>query len=68
MKVKLLTPAQAQMLIGQTFHEESLFNPILDANDNWIISLEETSQCDNEAFLWVKDLPEIDFEPKPFVM
>ena len=32
---------------------------------NWIISIEEINQCENPEFMWVKDLPLIEFKPKP---
>lgn len=63
--VGLLTVEQRDSLIGQTYAEDSFFNPISDLNDNWVISIEEINLCTNEEFLWVKDLPLIDYEPKP---
>ena len=59
-KVGLLTEVQKDEIIGQLFNEDSYFNPIQDANDNWIISIEEIEQCNIE---WVKDLPLIEYEP-----
>ena len=44
---------------------DSYFNPIIDANSNWIISIEEMEYCVNPEFLWVKDLPLIPYEPAP---
>ena len=64
-QVGLLTEAQKDSLVGQTYAEDSYFNPISDLNDNWIISKEEMNQCTNTVFLWVKDLPLITYEPKP---
>jgi hypothetical protein len=64
-QVGLLTESQKDSLVGQTYTEDSFFNPIKDLNDNWIISQEEMNQCTNEEFLWVKDLTLIDYEPKP---
>jgi len=63
--VGLLTETQKDSLVGQQYAEDSYFNPILDLNDNWIISQEEINQCTNEEFIWVKDLPLINYEPKP---
>jgi hypothetical protein len=37
------------------------FNPIQDANGNWIISNEEVSSTTIE---WVKQLPAIEYVPK----
>ena len=64
-QVGLLTESQKDSLVGQTYTEDSFFNPIKDLNDNWIISQEEMNQCTNITFLWVKDLTLIDYEPKP---
>lgn len=64
--VGLLTEIQKDELIGQMYAPDSYFNPIQDLNDNWIISIEEMEFCTNELFLWVKELPLIIYEPKPF--
>jgi hypothetical protein len=64
--VGLLTEIQKDELTGQMYAPDSYFNPIQDLNDNWIISIEEMEFCVNELFLWVKDLPLIIYEPKPF--
>ena len=63
--VGLLTELQKNELIGQLYDEDSYFNPIQDLNDNWVISVEEMNQCVNPDFLWVKDLPLIEYKPKP---
>ena len=64
-QVGLLTETQKDSLIGQLYDEDSYFNPIADLNDNWIISIEEMEFCVNPEFTWVKDLPLIDYKPKP---
>lgn len=64
-QVGLLTETQKGILIGQLYAEDSYFNPIQDINDNWVISIEEMEFCVNPEFLWVKNLPLIDYEPKP---
>jgi hypothetical protein len=63
--VGLLTVAQKDELIGQTYAPDSYFNPIQDINDYWVISTEEMLYCVNPDFLWVKELPLIIYEPKP---
>jgi len=63
--VGLLTEVQKNQLVGQQYTEDSYFNPIQDANDNWIISTEEMDLCTNQTFLWVKDLDLIEYNPKP---
>jgi hypothetical protein len=62
--VHLLTIEQKDELVGQWYDPDSYFNPIQDANDDWIISVEEVNQCVNPNFLWVKDLPLIEYIPK----
>jgi hypothetical protein len=64
MKVGLLTTTQKNKLVNKEFSEDSLFNPIQDANNKWVISVEEMEQA-NENFAWVRDLPLIDYLPKP---
>lgn len=64
-QVGLLTETQKDELVGQLYDLDSYFNPIQDINDNWIISIEEIEQCVNPNFIWVKDLPLIEYIPKP---
>jgi hypothetical protein len=63
--VGLLTESQKDELIGQLYDEDSYFNPIQDIEDNWIISVEEMEYNVNPEFQWVKDLPLIEYKPKP---
>lgn len=63
--VGLLTVEQRDSLIGQTYAEDSFFNPIETADLQYIISIEEMEFCVNPEFQWVKDLPLIDYKPKP---
>ena len=56
-----LTPEQAEQLIGVQYVADMTFNPIEDANGNWIISGEEVSSTTIE---WVKQLPAIEYIPK----
>ncbi len=64
-QVGLLTETQKDSLVGQLYDEDSYFNPIQDISDQWIISVEEMEFCVNPEFQWVKDLPLIDYKPKP---
>ncbi len=43
----------------------SIYNPIQDIDDNWVISTEEMIYTTNEDTLWVKDLDLIEYKPKP---
>lgn len=65
-QVGLLTELQKDELIGVLYAPDSYFNPIQDINDNWVISQEEMNNNENQSVAWVKDLPLIDFEPKPY--
>ena len=62
--VGLLTLDQYDQIVGQMYDEDSFFNPLQDANDDWIISEEEINFCINPEFLWVKNLPLIEYLPK----
>ena len=64
--VRILTEQQKDLLIDQQFADNSYFYPIQDNNDNWVISEEEVGLCVNQEFLWVKDLPIIEYTPKTF--
>jgi hypothetical protein len=64
-QVGLLTETQKDSLVGQLYDEDSYFNPIQDYFDQYIISVEEMDFCVNPEFQWVKDLPLIDYVPKP---
>lgn len=64
-QVGLLTIEQKDQLVGQLFAPDSYFNPIQDIDDNWIISTEEMEFCVNPEFMWVKELPLIEYKPKP---
>jgi hypothetical protein len=64
-QVGLLTIEQSNSLVGQWYASDSYFNPIQDANNNWVISVEEMEQCVNPDYLWVKDLELIEYVPKP---
>lgn len=63
--VGLLTIIEKDSLVGQLYDEDSYFNPIQDLSENWIISVEEMEFCVNPEFMWVKDLPLIEYISKP---
>ena len=64
-QVGLLTIEQKDSLVGQLYDDDSYFNPIQDDFDQWVISTEEMNQCVNPEFMWVKELPLIEYVPKP---
>jgi hypothetical protein len=63
MIVYLLTEKQKNELVGVEFIPNNYYNPIQDYYKNWIISTQEVEQTTNENFLWVKDLPPIEYKP-----
>lgn len=63
--VGLLTETQKDSLVGQQYAPDSYFNPILDFFDQWVISTEEIEYNVNPEFMWIKDLPLIEYVPKP---
>lgn len=66
--VGLLTIEQKDSLVGQLYAPDSYFNPIQDANNDWIISIEEIDFCVNPEFEWVKQLPLIEYKPKEILI
>jgi hypothetical protein len=64
-QVGLLTIEQKDELVGVLYAPDSYFNPIQDINDDWVISQEEMYNNENELVAWVKDLPLIEYVPKP---
>lgn len=64
--VGLLTIEQKNDIFEMYYAPDSFFNPIQDADDNWIISQEEIEFCTVEEFQWVKELPLIEYKPKDY--
>lgn len=68
-KVKQLTETQKDSLVGQTYDGLQFFNPVLDADGNWIISITEYNYLtlvrasEIGVISWWFTLPEIDFNP-----
>lgn len=56
---------QAQELQMKTFDGVQFYNPVLDINDEYFISIEELEQTTNSSTLWLKDLSIVDIELKP---
>ena len=65
MNVYKLTTEQKELLIGQKWDGEQYFNPVLDVDGNWFISIKEVNGCthENGAFEWIHDLPLIPYNP-----
>ena len=63
--VGLLTEVQKDELVGVYYSDDSIYNPIQDIDNNWVISTEEMIYTTNEDTLWVKDLDLIPYIAKP---
>jgi len=61
MNVYKLTTEQKNLLTGQKWDGEQYFNPTLDADGNWFISIEEVNGCN--SIEWIKTLPLIPYNP-----
>jgi hypothetical protein len=51
-----LSTYQYQLLLGNNYDGQQLFNPVVDVNGDFFISKEEIESCSNPDFEWVKDL------------
>ena len=63
--VALLTEEEKDLLVGVFYSDDSIYNPIQDFYNDWIISLEEVNDTTNPDTMWVKDLNIIEYKPKP---
>lgn len=61
MNVGLLTLIEKEAVEGKIYTADSYFNPIQDTNANWVISTQEIDFCTNVDYLWVKQLPLIEW-------
>lgn len=64
MFVGKLTNEQKNTINGQQYAPDCFFNPIQDYYNNWIISTQEMENCTNKEFIFVKQLPLIEYIPK----
>lgn len=63
MKVAIITEVQARDLQGKEFATDSLFNPIQDINNKWVVSEQEISQITSEEFAFLRELILVEFKP-----
>jgi hypothetical protein len=57
--IAILTTEQKNILVGKTYDGVCFFNPILDINDNYVISEQEYYYC---LGLWYLDELQIDLQ------
>lgn len=60
-KVGIITLEQKDSLIGHEYRMGCYFNPIVDCNEDWIISQQEIEENVNPDFPWVNSLTLIDW-------
>jgi hypothetical protein len=63
--VGLLTIEQKNSLIGIQYQPDVYYNPIQDYDSNCVISLTEINETVNPDYLWIKNIPLIDYKPIP---
>ena len=61
MKVVLLTQEEKNSLVAELVQPDWYFNPVLDCDDNWIISTEEVDNSVYPQHDWIKSMPLIDW-------
>ena len=61
MNVGLLTLIEKEAVEGKEYTTISYYNPIQDTNANWVISTQEMNDTTNMDYLWVKQLPLIEW-------
>jgi hypothetical protein len=64
-QVYQLTTEQKDLIMGKEYAPDCFFYPVQDANDVWVISPEEVAKVTNPEFFFIKDLPLIEYTPKP---
>lgn len=63
-QVAILDQLQKDALVGVQYAPDCFYNPIQDAYEDWVISLEEVNNTINPDTMWVKDLNVLPYEPK----
>lgn len=64
MIVAKLNIAQKDLIRFQFAEKDLRFNPIQDAANNWIISIEEVNYYKGSEFPFIRGLQRIEFKPK----
>lgn len=71
MNVAFITLEQMNILTNQEFTNSCLFNPIqigTQSTNAAFITESELINCDNPDFLWVKDLPIVEWSGTPLTV
>lgn len=59
--VSILTQEQKNIISDKEYSDGCFFNPVQDANGNWVVSAEEINQCEKKEFSWLKNLELTEF-------
>jgi len=62
-KVGILDNDEKEALEGQQYAPNRFFTPLQDDDNNWILPLDQITNCKNIKFWWVKHLPLIEYKP-----
>jgi len=54
MQVVRISIEQKDLLIGEKWNNEAFFNPTLDADNEWFVSIIEVYGCDKPEFQWLR--------------
>lgn len=54
MQVVRISSEQKDLLIGEKWNDETFFNPTLDADNEWFVSIQEVYGCDKPEFQWLR--------------
>lgn len=54
MQVVRISSEQKDLLIGEKWNDEAFFNPTLDADNEWFVSIQEVYGCYKPEFQWLR--------------
>jgi hypothetical protein len=60
----ILTEEQKDSLIGVQYIQDVYYNPVLNIDGLWCLSVEEIDNTTDEEYLWVKSLSLIPYFPQ----
>jgi hypothetical protein len=63
-KVGLLAEDEKEALEGEKYDLNNFFTPLKDADENWVLPINQIQNNKNIDFWWVSHLPLIDYKPK----
>jgi hypothetical protein len=63
-KGAILTHEQCSQLAGRVYKDSSYFIYDQDTQGNFYITEEMVTECNEQNYLWVKDLPIVQYQPK----